>query len=90
LVLPIAGLNGVPTTAKAVVLNVTVTNPTAASYLSAWPDGTPQPLASDLNYGAGLTVPNLVVVKVGTGGAVDFYNAFGSTDVIIDIVGWYG
>jgi hypothetical protein len=29
-------------------------------------------------------------VKVGTGGAVDFYNAFGSTDVIIDIVGWYG
>jgi len=23
-------------------------------------------------------------------GAVDLYNAFGSTDVIVDIVGWYG
>src|SRR5260370_24873543 len=39
LVLPIAGLNGVPTTANAVVLNDTLTNPTATSYLSAWPDG---------------------------------------------------
>jgi hypothetical protein len=90
LVLPIAGQSGVPATATAVVLNVTVTNPTAASFLTVWPDGATQPLASDLNYVAGLTVPNLVVVKVGGSGAVDFYNAFGSTDVVIDIVGWYG
>jgi Fibronectin type III domain/IPT/TIG domain len=90
LVLPVAGQNGVPATASAVVLNVTVTNPTAPSFLAVWPDGAPMPLASDLNYVAGLTVPNLVVVEVGTGGAVDFYNAFGTTDVIVDVVGWYG
>jgi hypothetical protein len=90
LILPIAGQNGVPVTAKAVVLNVTVTGPTAQSFLTVWPDGASQPLASDLNYAAGQTVPNLVVVKVGTTGAVDFYNGVGSTDVVVDVVGWYG
>ena len=88
--LPIAGQNGVPANATAVVLNVTVTGPTAASVMTVWPAGTTRPLASDLNYRAGQTVPNLVVVKVGTGGAVDFYNGVGSTDVVVDIVGWYG
>lgn len=79
---------GVPPTA--VVLNVTVTNPTAGSYLTVWPDGTSRPLASDLNYVPQLTVPNLVVVELGPNGAVDLYNAAGSVDVIVDVVGWYG
>jgi hypothetical protein len=48
------------------------------------------PIASDLNYITGQTVPNLVVVKLGAGGAIDLYNAFGTTDVIVDVVGWYG
>jgi hypothetical protein len=47
-------------------------------------------LASDLNYVAGQTVPNLVVVKVGTSGAVDIFNGVGSTDLVVDVVGWYG
>jgi hypothetical protein len=94
IVLPVAGQGGVPAMSApvaptAVVLNVTVTNPTAASFLTAWPDGAPRPLASDLNYVAGLTVPNLVVVKLGSTGAIDLYNAFGSVDVIVDVVGWY-
>jgi len=90
LVLPIAGLNGVPSNATAVVLNVTVTGPTAASFMTVWPAGASQPLTSDLNYLASQTVPGLVVVKLGSGGAVDFFNATGSTNVVVDIVGWYG
>jgi hypothetical protein len=95
IVLPVAGQGGVPAMnasvpPTAVVLNVTVTNPTAASFLTAWPDGAPRPLASDLNYVAGLTVPNLVLVKLGSTGAIDFYNAFGSVDVVADVVGWTG
>ncbi len=94
IVLPVAGQGGVPAMSApvaptAVVLNVTVTNPTTGSYLTAWPDGAQRPLASDLNYVAGLTVPNLVVVKLGSTGAIDLYNAFGSVDVIVDVVGWY-
>ena len=90
MVLTIAGQNGIPSTATAVVMNVTVTDATAGSYLTVFPDGATRPTASDLNYTAGLTVPNLVVVKVGTNGQVDFFNAVGSTDVIVDVVGWYG
>jgi hypothetical protein len=91
LVLPVAGHHGVPANATAVVLNVTVTHPSAgSSYLTVWPDGTTRPLASDLNYVKGLTVSNLVVVKVGANGAVDFYNAAGSAHVVIDLMGWFG
>ena len=74
----------------AVVLNITVTDTTAASFLTLWPDGTTQPLASDLNWVAGDTLPNLIVVKLGANGSIDFYNGFGMTDVIVDVVGWYG
>ena len=74
----------------AVVLNVTVTNPTAPSFLTVWPsDAASQPTASDLNYVAGQTSPNLVVVRLGADGSVSLYNAAGSTDVIIDVVGYY-
>jgi len=91
----VAGQGGIPlmtasTPPTAVVLNVTVTNPTAGSFLTAWPSGTSMPLASDLNYVAGQTVPNLVVVKLGADGKVDLYNAFGTVNVIADVVGWYG
>jgi len=75
---------------SAVVFNVTVTNATAASYVTMWPDGPPRPAVSDLNFTAGETVPNLVVVKLGNGSAIDIYNALGRTDLIIDMVGFYG
>jgi len=35
-------------------------------------------------------VPNLVVVKLSAGGKIDIFNAFGTTHVIVDVVGWYG
>jgi hypothetical protein len=86
----VTGDGGVPASGvSAVVLNVTVTNTTAASYLTVWPDPTARPNASDLNWVAGETVPNLVVVELGSDGAVDIYNYSGSTDVIVDVEGYY-
>ncbi|MBW3650219.1 MAG: S8 family serine peptidase, partial [Actinobacteria bacterium] len=88
--LQVTGRGGVPTTGvSAVVVNVTVTEPTAGSHLTAWPTGSARPVASNLNYSAGKTVPNLVVAKVGTGGKVSLFNNSGSTHVIADVVGWY-
>ena len=75
---------------SALVVNVTVTNPTAASYLTLWPDGPPLPTVSDLNFTANETVPNLVVVMLGPDATIDLYNAAGRTDVILDLVGYYG
>jgi hypothetical protein len=85
----VAGANGIPSGAVAVVANITVTDTTAGSYLTAWPDGDSRPSASDLNWVQGLTIPNLVVVKLGPNGRLDLYNAAGSTDVILDVVGYY-
>jgi hypothetical protein len=88
----ITGQGGVPASGvSAVVLNITVTNTTAASFLTVYPsDASARPLASDLNWPAGKTVPNLVLVKLGADGKIAIYNAAGSTDVIADVVGWYG
>jgi hypothetical protein len=86
-----AGQGGVPATGvSAVIVNLTATDPTAGSYLTAYPAGGAVPLASNLNFGPAQTIPNLVVVKLGNGGKFSVYNAQGNTDVIADVIGWYG
>ena len=87
----VVGVGGVPLSGvDAVVLNVTVTGPSAAGWATVFPAGVVRPLASNLNFGAGETVANLVVAKVGAGGRVSVFNAFGTADVIVDVMGWFG
>jgi len=74
---------------SAVVLNVTVTNPTSGSYLTVYPSGTTRPTVSNLNFTAGWTGANSVTVPVGANGKIDIYNAGGSVDVIADALGVY-
>lgn len=88
-VAPSGGGGGVPASASAVVMNVTVTGGTAGSYLTAFPTNAPRPLAANLNFLPGQTVPNLVTAKVGAGGQVSFFNAVGNAHVIVDVVGYY-
>ncbi len=86
----VTGAGGVPASGvEAAVLNVTVTNPSAPSYLTVWPAGQPQPATSNLNFLAGQTVPNRVVVPVGAGGQVNVANFNGTADVIVDVNGWF-
>jgi hypothetical protein len=88
-----AGQAGVPLAGTlAVFANVTVTNPDTASYLTAFPgDAGAPPLASDLNFLAFETIPNLVVVKVGAAdGTTKIYNNLGYVDVLADLSGWIG
>jgi hypothetical protein len=90
LTVQVSGAGGVPIIGvAAAVLNVTVTNTTKSSFLTVWPTGANRPTASDLNWVAGQTVPNLVVVKVGSDGAVQIFNGAGSVDVVVDVSGWY-
>lgn len=94
-----AGISGdtIPAGITAVVLNVTVTEPTANGFLTVFGDenqaGTPQPVpdTSNINFRTGQNVPNLVVVPVGANGVVDFYNGSptGSTDIIADVAGYF-
>ena len=61
----VTGNGGVPASGvSAVVLNVTVTRPTAPGYVTAYPADQPQPVASNVNYTTGETVANRVTVPV--------------------------
>jgi hypothetical protein len=72
-----------------VVLNATVTGATTGSHLTIWPAGETRPTASNVNVDHGWTVANAVTVKVGAAGEVNVYNAQGSVDVVLDVVGYY-
>jgi hypothetical protein len=87
LALDVTGRGGVPSGATTAILNVTVTNPTAAGFITAYPCGINPPLASNLNYGINTTVANAVIVKIGTNGQICILNT-GPTDLIIDIAGY--
>jgi hypothetical protein len=85
----LGGASNVPGNATAVVMNVTATGSNAGSFITVWPAGADRPNASNLNFAAGQTIPNLVTVKIGPFGIVDFANANGQVDVIGDVVGYY-
>ena len=88
--LPVTTLASLPAGATAVVLNLTSTNATSSSFITAWADGTAQPLASSLNPEAGQVDSNLVVVPIGANGDVNLLNALGRLDLIGDLAGWFG
>src|SRR5712691_7244051 len=86
----VTGLGGIPSTGvSAVVVNVTAVNQTSSGYFTVFPTGTAQPLASNLNWTAHMTVPNRVIVPVGTGGKVAIFNSLGSADAIVDVNGYF-
>jgi hypothetical protein len=79
----------VPAGADAVVLNVTATDPSTSSFLTVYPGGSTAPTTSNLNFVAGQSIPNLVVVKLPSSGQVAFTVGAGSVDVIADLVGYF-
>lgn len=88
--LQVTGRSGVPSTGVgAVALNVTAVSPSANTFISVFPARTVRPLASNLNPVAGLTVPNMVIVRLGAGGKVSLYNDRGATHLIVDLLGWF-
>ncbi|HXN46297.1 MAG TPA: fibronectin type III domain-containing protein, partial [Bryobacteraceae bacterium] len=79
---------GIPDTAQAYSLNVTVVPRGALSYLTLWPEGQARPLVSTLNSFGGTVVANAAIVPAGSGGAVSVY-VTNPTDVILDIDGYF-
>ncbi|HEX5114135.1 MAG TPA: hypothetical protein VFW65_02950, partial [Pseudonocardiaceae bacterium] len=87
--LQVAGMAGIPADATSVVLNVTGVSPTAATFVTAVPDGAFDPGTSDLNIAAGQTVPNMVVVPIASNGKIDFFNNAGQINVVADVTGYF-
>lgn len=85
----IAGVGGVPSSATAVLMNVTAVNATSATYITVWPAGATRPVVSNLNVNTAAPVANLVVVPLGAGGTVTLYNHRGTVDLLADVAGYY-
>jgi hypothetical protein len=84
----VTGRGGVPAGAEAVVLNVTVTQPQGDGFVTVYPcDTARDPNTSNLNYTAGQTVPNLVVVKPSAAGTVCLYTQ-SAAHLVVDVKGY--
>ncbi len=86
--LQVTGRDGIPGDAAAVVLNVTATKAQGVGFATVYPCGSPLPNASNLNFLAGSTIPNLVITKIGTDGKVCIYTS-AKTHLIADVTGFY-
>ena len=77
-----------PAVAVAASLNIAVSGPAAAGFLTVYPCGVDRPWASNLNFAAGQTISNHVTATVGSNGTVCVYTSQ-ATDVVIDLEGLY-
>jgi len=76
-----------PAGARAVVLNITAVGASADTFVTVWPGGASRPNASNLNVPAGGTLPNLVIVQLGSGNVVNIFNHSGSVNIVADLEG---
>ncbi len=82
---------GGPGSLVAIVANVTAFNATVPTFVTVYPgpESASHPAASDLNPIISLAATNLVVVPVGSDGSINLYNATGSLNLIVDVLGYY-
>ena len=84
----VAGYNGVPADATAVVASVTAVEPCGDTFLTAFPCGTALPTTSIVNAETASIVANSAVIRLGVG-ALCIYT-LRPTDVLVDVSGWVG
>jgi hypothetical protein len=85
------GTCGVPLTAKAVSLNVTILNASAYSWLTLWPSGSGAPNVSTINYDQNSpALANGAIVGLSSNtNDLSVNNAFGGVNVILDVTGYF-
>jgi hypothetical protein len=92
----IKGLCNVPTTAKAVAINVAVVTPNADGFFFVWPANGAVPGVSTINFNAGEpAIANGAIVPLYTGGVPDLSGAYGTASgsgtahVVLDVTGYF-
>ncbi|MGZ6826472.1 MAG: hypothetical protein ACXVGH_06730, partial [Mycobacteriales bacterium] len=85
--LTLAG-KSIPSGATSVAFELTAVKPTASTYVSVYPTGTTK-TTSSINLATGTIASNQVIVKIGTGGKIRFYNFNGAIDLVADLAGYY-
>jgi hypothetical protein len=87
----LAGRCGIPSSARAVSVNLTVTEPSSPGHLVLFPAATPLPATSNLNFRARQTRANNAVLPLGASGdiVVRCTQAGGTVHFILDVNGYF-
>ncbi|HEY6552532.1 MAG TPA: hypothetical protein VI669_04215, partial [Vicinamibacteria bacterium] len=82
---------GIPLSARAVSVNLTVTQPTSAGDLRLYPADVPNLLTSSINYTPGQTRANNAIVALSNLGELGVFcsQASGTAHFILDVNGYY-
>jgi hypothetical protein len=82
---------GIPSDARSISANVTVTGATSDGYLTVYPGGQSIPLASTVNYRAGQTRANNAILTLGSSGdlVVHTGQASGTVHFLVDVTGYF-
>ncbi|MFI7672302.1 hypothetical protein [Actinophytocola sp. NPDC049390] len=84
------GVGGVPATGvSAVLIRILAVQPSAATWLTAFPAGTTRPDVSMVNVGAGESLSNTAIVRPGTNGQISMFNRYGELHVVVDVQGYF-
>ena len=84
----VAGTAGVPADVSAAALNVTAVGPDSGGYLTVFPCSATPPTTSTVNFAARRDIANSTIATLTVDGDVCVYSST-STDVIVDITGWF-
>ncbi len=89
----LAGICGVPQTATAVAVNLTVVAPNRTGDLRAYPGGAAIPLASAVNFGTNQTRANNAILPLAADGTIafraDLAGSGGAAHLLVDVVGYF-
>jgi hypothetical protein len=93
-ILATVGSCGIPATAVALAVNVTVTAPTSYGFLILYPGDQPLPQVSAINFGPGQTRANNAIGPLGAGGQgslalYPFVQGNGTVQAILDVAGYF-
>jgi hypothetical protein len=88
---PVVGLCGIPPSARAVAANLAIVMPTDVGDLRIYPADVTAPLASALNFRAGIVRANNAIVPLGASGQVTVQCDLpsGSTNFFLDVYGYF-
>ena len=84
-----AVLAGVPSSAVAVVLDVTGINPTNTSTVQVYSSDLSTPATGNVHTKPGQSATNLAIVKLGADHGLKFRTTLGSSDFVADLLGYY-
>jgi hypothetical protein len=93
-IFPVVGICGIPSTATAVAVNVTVVDETDYGNLRIYPAGSALPGSSTVNFAAGKTRANNAVIPLGSAGQIAVQcdmppGSTGQTHLLFDVTGYF-